>query len=62
MWCNHTPRAFLSFIVEKIFTDKQILQPSEVLHAMQVVIQTMIDMEKSRLAFPVVSIMEYIAS
>lgn len=62
MWYNHTPRAFLSQLVISIFYDKQLLQPNEVLHAMQVVTQTLIDMEKSRLAFPVVSIMEYIAN
>lgn len=47
--------------VASLFADKQILQPSEMLHSLQVLTQTLIDMDKSRLAFPVVSIMEYVA-
>jgi hypothetical protein len=33
-----------------------------VLHSLQVLTQTLIDMDKSRLAFPIVSIMEYVAA
>lgn len=44
-----------------IFTDKQILQPNELLHTLHVVSQTLLDMERFDQAVPLCSLMEYVA-
>jgi hypothetical protein len=44
-----------------LFVDKQILQPSELLHAAAVISQSLIDLDQHHLALPVCSLMEYVA-
>ena len=44
-----------------LFVDKQILQPSELLHASSVIAQSLIDLDQHHLSMPVCSLMEYIA-
>lgn len=44
-----------------MFSDKQILQPNELLHTINVVAQTLLDMDKVEQAIPLCSLMEYIA-
>jgi hypothetical protein len=44
-----------------LFMDKQVIQPSELLHTLHVNIQTMLDMENYHQVLPVASLMEFIA-
>ena len=43
------------------FQDKQILQPSEILHTVQTVAQTLIDLEVYHQVLPLCALMEYVA-
>lgn len=44
-----------------MFHDKQILQPSEILHTVQTVAQALIDLEQFHQVLPLSALMEYVA-
>lgn len=44
-----------------VFVDKQILQPNELLHTLNVVASTLLDMDKFEQAIPLCALMEYIS-
>jgi len=44
-----------------LFNDKQVIQPSEILHTLYVNIQTMFDLENYHQVLPLASLMEFIA-
>ena len=63
-YSNYSFREFLDGRVageESVFQDKQILQPSEVLHCVQTTAQALIDLDVYPAVLPLCALMEYIA-